>query len=69
MSIAGVIQTPLETSPATSRSFPCGIALLRARDVSDAYIKTLLAAVRKLVWGYARSAGSRCSPTIWFLQR
>ena len=28
-----------------------GIALLRARDVSDAQIKTLLAAVRKLVWG------------------
>jgi len=25
--------------------------LLRARDVSDAHIKTLLAAVRKLVWG------------------
>jgi integrase len=28
-----------------------GIALLGARDVSDAHIKTLLAAVRKLVWG------------------
>jgi integrase len=28
-----------------------GIALLRSRDVSDAHIKTILAAVRKLVWG------------------
>src|SRR5690242_15499693 len=28
-----------------------GIALLQTRDVSDAHIKTLLAAVRKLVWG------------------
>jgi integrase len=28
-----------------------GIALLRVRNVSDAHIKTILAAVRKLVWG------------------
>jgi integrase len=28
-----------------------GITLLQARNVSDAHIKTLLAAVRKLVWG------------------
>jgi integrase len=35
----------------TSAHLERGIALLRARDVSDAHIKTILAAVRKLVWG------------------
>jgi integrase len=35
----------------TTAHVELGIALLRARDVSDVHIKTILAAVRKLVWG------------------
>ena len=47
---------PLDNRPRllrdlTTADLERGIALLQARDVSDAHIKTLLAAVRKLVWG------------------
>jgi integrase len=38
------------------------IVLLRTRDVSDAHIKTLLAAVRKLVWGIREMGWTTMQP-------